>query len=191
MNVLTTIPATGLPPLAYLYSEDHNPALTEPEHFRPITNDASWVKPSGGLWTAPVTKQAAGGLVLSTLWSEWCVENMGWDSDEARFLPIRPDADARVLLIDGMDDLRRLVAAYPNDAAASRVLTRHFREFPDWLAMAADWDAVYLTDAGQWATRMPPFDEPNLYGWDCPSALWLRPAYSVAAAAAAELAVTR
>lgn len=178
---LTTIAVADLPPLAYLYSESHDPALSEPERFRPITNEATWVKPSGGLWTAPVTRHAAGGLVLESAWSEWCVETMDWDPIEARFLLIQPNAGARVLLVNTMDDLRRLVAAYPNREACAPALQRLAERYPNWLAMAADWDAVYLTDAGQWATRLPPYGEPNLYGWDCASVLWLRPAYTVAA----------
>jgi hypothetical protein len=180
---LSTIAAADLPPLAYLYAADHDPALTEPENFRPITNEASWVKPTGGLWTAPVTRCAPGGLVLSSLWSEWCVAEMDWDAADARFLSIRPRPNARVLLVDGMDDLRRLVAEYPNTVGGAPSLDRIDRRYPDWVAVAAEWDAVYLTDAGQWATRLPPYDDPNLYGWDCPSVLWLQPAYSVAVGA--------
>ena len=38
--------------------------------------------------------------------------------------------------------------------------------------MPADYDAVYLTEEGQGATRLSyPVD---LYGWDVPSILWLR-----------------
>jgi hypothetical protein len=48
---------------------------------------------------------------------------------------------------------------------------------------------VYLTDRGQWLTRLPD-SGPDLYGWDMESMLWLRPAYvtgrTVRSAAATE-----
>lgn len=43
--------------------------------------------------------------------------------------------------------------------------------------MAKQFDGMHLTDNGQWATRLPPFDSPNLYGWDCESTLWFRWAF--------------
>ena len=179
MNALHAIPVADLPPLAYLYGENHDPALTEPEHFRAITSNG-WVKPSGGLWTAPITARADDGSVLRTAWTEWCVDNMWADLVKARFLEILPRPDARVLLVDAMDDLQALVAAFPNTEPRYRLRYGHADQFPNWQTMAACWDAVYLTDAGQWATRLPPYGEPNLYTWDCASVLWLRPAYSVA-----------
>lgn len=75
--------------------------------------------------------------------------------------------------IDSIADLTTVVDAFPATLGfpgASR--------YPDWLALAAaGWDAVYLTDKGQWATHMShPLD---LYGWDCASVLWLRPSFVV------------
>lgn len=179
---LPAIPADQLPPLAYAHSDQHDPRLTLPEHFRPVQEGKRrFVKPHvGGLWTAPVTEVAADGSIAATAWTDWCRDNM-WDENvgsDSRFLTIAPQPSARVLLIDSLDDLRAIVDAYPNPAEPYPFVGERY---PNWLALATDWDAVYLTDEGQWATRMPPFGEPNLYTWDCATVLWLRPAYTVPA----------
>ena len=53
------------------------------------------------------------------------------------------------------------------------------RTAPDWEAMAASgWDAVYVSTAGLTANAERfVMVEPSLAMWDCPSVLWLRPAY--------------
>lgn len=170
---LTTIQSGDLPPLAYSHDDSHKQWLTRPECFRPVTNQGAWVKPSGGLWTAPVTARAVDGAITGTSWTDWCASEDWGVEVYTRFLAVVPLASARVLLVDTLDDLRLLVREFPNANPG------YGREYPDWARMAESWDAVYLTDAGQWATRLPPRDEPNLYGWDCASVLWLQPAYSV------------
>jgi len=47
----------------------------------------------------------------------------------------------------------------------------HFMTFPDYEECATRYDAIHLTDRGQWATRMT--HPKNLYGWDCESVLIL------------------
>jgi hypothetical protein len=53
------------------------------------------------------------------------------------------------------------------------------RTAPDWEVMAASgWDAVYVSEAGLAANAgRPVMAEPSLHMWDCPTLLWLRPAY--------------
>jgi hypothetical protein len=46
----------------------------------------------------------------------------------------------------------------------------------DWLSVAKDVDAVWLTHMGQIHTR---FSDPSLYGWDCSTVFWLNPAFTV------------
>ncbi|MFB7832062.1 hypothetical protein [Streptomyces sp. NPDC056056] len=178
MTVLPSIAAVDLPPLVYAHRTEHDPALTAPEHFRPIRSEG-WVKPlSGtGLWTAPVTAWAADGLPADTDWLRYCRE--AWDPEEAsyytHFTAIAPNLDARVLRIDSHVDLIAIVDAHP---ASLNIPSLRERRYPDWVALAQTWDAVFLTDEGQWATRRPRYG-PDLYGWDVASVLWLRPAYSV------------
>ena len=87
-------------------------------------------------------------------------------------------ADNRLLLIDDQTQLAAIIDAYPAEPNPY-VPHRNGGRYPDWEALAADgWDGVYLTDRGQWETRLPR-GGPDLYGWDLESCLWLRPSYVV------------
>jgi len=172
--MLPTIPARELPALAYAHGPEHDPALTSPEHFRPIPQDEHHVKPlAGGLWTAPVTRRHPGGGIASTAWTDWCADEMPSVAENALFVPIQPAPDARVLYVGSLADLEAVTAAYPVDQFGMR--------FPDWNRLAGNWDAFYLTQTGMWETR---FTRPNLYSWDCATVLWLRPAYTTPAVTA-------
>ena len=177
-TVLPTVPAADLPPLVYAHGTDHDPAVTAtPAAFRPIVG-AGWAKPSAGtgLWTAPVTSSTPDGLPADSAWLEWCrIETP--TGDYTHLTEIIPDASARVLVVDTQNDLIRIVDAYP--ASYGLHLSCIDDRYPDWPALAANgWDALYLTDNGQWETRLPPHG-PNLYTWDVATVFWLRPAYTV------------
>lgn len=172
---LRTIVAADLPPLAYAHDGAVDMAHVA---FRPVQGDG-WVKPHAGtgLWASPVTATNEDGTPADTAWLEWC--RAEWDATGyTKLTEILPGPGARVLLIDGAADLAALVDMHPASyplLAGSALDNR----YPDWEALAAaGWDAVYLTDRGQWETRLPPRG-PNLYGWDMPSVLWLHPAYAV------------
>jgi hypothetical protein len=172
---LPTVTGADLPRQAYAYPPGHDLSLTQPELFRPVTSRRGWVKPDPGtgLWTATVTEATPDGRPLRTSWTDWCeAEQFG---SYTHLVEVFPAADARVLRIDTLDDLRAVVAAFP----AEPRIPGWAVEYPDWEALATSWDGVWLTDAGQWRTRLPPTDGPNLYGWDCESVLWLQPAYAV------------
>jgi hypothetical protein len=94
---------------------------------------------------------------------DWCVSEQ-YAGPSFNVWLLNPDPAARIAHIDTYSDLAALVAAYPGPGVDTR--------FPDWEAVSRDYDAVHLTDAGQWATRLShPHD---LYGWDCESTLWFR-----------------
>lgn len=177
---LPTIAAADLPPLAYAHPAAHDIALTaSPSSFRPVIG-SGWVKPNGGsgLWTAPITRYTEAGLPADSVWLEWARLEMDFDGP-SELTEIFPTAEARVLLIDSQADLVAIVDAYPAGRAFDDL------RYPDWPRLAADgWDAVYLTDEGQWATRLPD-SGPDLYGWDMASVLWLRHAYTVGRTATA------
>ncbi|MCX5587608.1 hypothetical protein [Streptomyces erythrochromogenes] len=181
MNALPSVLGADLPALAYSHSAAHDPALTHPAKFRPVLSDG-WVKPKSGsgLWTAPITARTALGAPSDTAWLTFCREEL-WGAGDAytHLTEIQPEPAARVLRIDTQADLIAIAGAYPAQPIAG--LSRG--PYPDWAALAADWDAVYLTDDGQWATRLP-YSGPDLYGWDVASVLWLRPRYSVGATVA-------
>ena len=87
---------------------------------------------------------------------------------------VEPLPQVRIYLIETPDDLDRLVAGFPLPVEHPMRRTA-----PDWEAMAASgWDAVYVSAAGLTANAERfPTGEPSLARWDCPSVLWLRPAY--------------
>lgn len=129
--------------------------MPRPENFRHLDHTArASRKPHGGLWTSTWTGDGSD-------WTRWC-EDDGFrvPSEEWSGLLLTPCADARIYTIDDIDDLRALVRQYPAGDVA------------DYVAVAREFDAIHLTDAGQWATRMTL--DLDLYGWDCESTVWFR-----------------
>lgn len=131
------------------------------ERVAAITN--RYVKPSGGLWTSTYDERHGSG------WVQWCL-------DEEYSLPkaglwqctlLHPSPTARVYEIDTLADLKRLLRTFGENTLGAGLRFG----YPDFEAVAREFDAIHLTDAGQWATR---YSEPSLYGWDCESTLWLR-----------------
>lgn len=179
---LPLIVGKELPRLAYAHGAGHDPELTGPQHFRPVVADFAWIKPNaGGLWTAPVTQEGADGSIMSSAWSDWCRSEQVDFGHLGYFQEIIPAPDARVLRIDGLADLRAILDTYSKHTS-DVLLSLYPNGFPDWERMVGDGiDAVYLSDSGQWETRMPPHGEPSMYSWDASSVLWLRPNYTVAA----------
>jgi len=168
-----------LPRIAHASVEDDPPPL--PDTFTAVRNHESLVQPYYGTWCSPVTASSAEGAPIKTIWTECCEtqeERTGLPSaylDKCRKLTeVEPQPGARIYLIDTADDLDWLVAEYPlPDGHQMR------RTAPNWEGMAASgWDAVYASEAGLTATAdRIPLLEPSLGRWDCPSLLWLRPAY--------------
>lgn len=178
---LATITAVSLPPQVYAHTAAHDVTLTaNPARWRPVKGiDMGWVKPHSGtgMWTSPVTARTADGLPADSAWLEWCRTEMDSDTSGQLLTEITPHGTARLLLIDDQTHLAAIVAAYP--AERNPYVPHRYGLYPDWEALAADgWDGVYLTERGQWATRLP-HSGPDLYGWDLESMLWLRPAFAV------------
>lgn len=177
---LATITAASLPAQVYAHTEGHDVNLTaDPANWRPIRGiGTGWVKPQGGtgLWTSPVTARAENGMPSDSAWLEWCRAEMDSDTSGLWLTEITPMAGARLLLIDDQAHLAAIVGSFPE--SDSQWIGRG-RLYPNWEALAAaGWDGVYLTDRGQWATRLPR-SGPDLYSWDLESMLWLRHAYTV------------
>lgn len=135
------------------------------ERLAPVAVHYPGPKPDeGGLWTS---SERPGGV---SDWMRWCVVE-GYKGPAFHVWRLHPDPVARVFVIAGLAELLALAERYP-----SRCPIRSERIYPDWTALAADYDAVHLTEAGQWATRLT--RPANLYGWDCESTLWLRWAFA-------------
>jgi hypothetical protein len=136
-----------------------------PEGFVPVeANGNPWMKPrKGGLWTAQWDEQYGGG------WVQWCY---GEDFDVPKDLSwevtlLTPKPDARILVIDCLSDLKAAFERWPDPSPNSRF----GKGYPAWHLIAKEFDAVHLTERGQWDTRLTM--DVDLYGWDCESTLWL------------------
>jgi hypothetical protein len=136
--------------------------------WRPIQNTIGMpIKPHGGLWTAPLLDD--GG----TPWTRWCEDN-DYDHSPGPVVPIRPDPDAAVFVIDTLNDLEEFGRRFPPDGP--RPVYRFPMWMPlDWEKAATEVDAVWLTEEGQYRTR---HSMPGLYGWDCETVLWLQPRFT-------------
>ena len=161
---------------------------------RPADPRVEW---SGEWWATP----ALAGLIVTTralpstadrgtptpVGLSLVEDSSGWET--GRSWPVVSPAEARVLELAGPADWVALVERYPFEVTASR---RHdwWRVtgwdgawvIPDWVAVAADVDAVHLTVLGYLSTagRALPVDVPALApartvlsGWNPDATWWL------------------
>lgn len=143
----------------------------DPSRFRPVQNLLTFrrVKPVRltGFWTSPLRADGACGWIEYLTYEDWWPHGR---TDPPAYL-LEPASDLRVLTIDSYADLEEAVAAFPSEEP-DRDDGFGDRGIDFEAAAGAGYDAVYLTDAGQWAPRLTvPL---SLYGWDCESVLWLR-----------------
>lgn len=129
----------------------------------PVRNRDYFVKPFDGLWTSTYTEG-------TSAWVEWCRAEEFGNPDKQTWFILEPDASARIYEIDTLDDLLFLLAHYPHPDREQAIYGR-FMAYLDFERISRDYDAIHLTDAGQWTTR---FSEPSLNGWDCECTLWFR-----------------
>ena len=137
-----------------------------PSHFVFPENLPTFVKPKGGLWASPVDSNYG--------WKEWCeAEDFHTESLKHWFVF---EYTGRIMTIDTRKDLEKMcfrqMRLYPNRRGIPQMIQD--LRFPDFEKLSKKIDAIYLTEAGQWKTRM--MMGPNLYGWDCECVLILNPA---------------
>jgi len=138
------------------------------EEFKPARNNSGSNKPRGGLWASPYypDKEYISG------WHEWCSSEMEhWLSNYSVVLEIKDDA--RVFVIDNQEDLINFIniVGIAEDELTSKL---KFFAYPNFEKVSQMFDAVYLTEEGQWKTRFSDNGcNYNLYGWDCESILIL------------------
>lgn len=170
-----TVTGAALPPLIWQPGRSARPFHLA--HWEPITARLGDRKPAGGLWTCPVLSRDGRGRPV-TGWSRFRETNLHYPQSNAGRL-LRAAAHARVYVIDSADDLTALLRLYPREHSTLHPALRPIFETldacwqVDWERLAGRVDAVYLTAAGQAATHT---GEPNLWGWDFPTVLFLRPA---------------
>jgi len=128
----------------------------------PVRNRIYRDKAEGGLWTSPEGSGFG--------WDDWCRSEMPhWLGDRWVLTVV---GEPRVLAIDSLTDLELACLRFPAPPSdPSWGFARPPGPRMDWEAVAVEYDAVWLTEAGQWATR---FSEPDLYGWDCETVWWTR-----------------
>lgn len=135
------------------------------ELFNEVQNELGMVKPRGGLWASPLHER---GEHLSP-WQR-CAKNMGFKVDGEGCI-FELTSDARVYIIDTLADLIQLL----DEFEAPPLLDLPFLpKTIDFEAVRHVYDVLYLTENGQYATRLPLQNRDyNLYGWDCESCIIL------------------
>jgi hypothetical protein len=129
-------------------------------------------KPAGALWTASFLPDGRSAWALG--------EASEFSESSRRLFAVHFDQPAvRTFVIAAPEHYRELVMRYPRPMPDGRVLV-------DWLAAAADLDAVRLTAAGlvfaQNVRVRTRYGVAQLRGWDAESTVWLNrpPALRVA-----------
>lgn len=129
-----------------------------------VTNDLPiGEKPAGALWTSSFLPDGR---------STWALGEVGAypESSRSLFTLHFDQQSVRSFVIAAPEDYRELVMRYPRPVPDGRALV-------DWLAAAADLDAVRLTAAGlvfaQSVRLRTPHGTAQLRGWDAESTAWL------------------
>lgn len=112
-----------------------------------------WTKPLGGLWTSPVNSKFG--------WRQWCEANQYKDDFNEWF---KLKYNGNTIVIDSVKDLDKLPWK-----TSEKILT--YPRFEPLMEQGVD--AIFLTERGQWKTRLS--HPKNLYGWDCETVLILNP----------------
>jgi hypothetical protein len=139
------------------------------DEFIPVRNSDGrqlFVKPKGGMWTS-----SWDATERTSAWVEWCRMEGQEEWVKGKWWLLAPAPDARVAIIHSLPDLKRLLKHYPYHYPLMEHMPYLIGQCLDYEAMAQDYDAIHLTEKGQWRTRLT---APNLYGWDCECTLWLR-----------------
>lgn len=133
------------------------------DKFSPIANHGGLLKPFGGLWASPYISH---GNFLSG-WHKWCVrEQENWLTNDSVILDIKDDT--KFFVINSQKDLIQLfdiAGEFTNNITG-------LGKSLDFEKASTIFDVIYLTDKGQWETRLP-HNKPqySLHGWDCESML--------------------
>jgi len=153
----------------YLEGPPHrgNYITRKPKNEETHYKDVSGHKPQTALWTSTYTPEAK----HPSAWVEWCTSEMPvWITGKSAYI-IYPKVTARVYVIDDADDVRYLSHLFPGTDMNHY---KYGRTSVNWVAVAKVYDAVRLTDNGQYETRFPYDQSVSLYGWDVESTAWFR-----------------
>lgn len=144
----------------------------------PAPSEETFVRATNGIHNYLPNKPALGsGLWTSTyapsIGSDWIVRGreMGLVPDApVRSFLLFPAPDARIFVIDDVPNLLVLLRRFERPT----MLTSRMFASLDFDRIREEYDAIHLTEEGQWRTRFSiETNCPSLYGWDCESTLWL------------------
>lgn len=177
-------------PLGWHARTDDPDAIPDPARFEtPACGGPDRMPPAGGLWTSPIL------FDTQTLWSSYGIKNnmSGFNFWHAWQLEW-PPAD-QTAVIDSERDLHQLIDAYPCRLHRSKrtgydlcAPWRPYEDpnlpvhetflFPamDYTALAGDFAALYLTEAGRQATWGK---DPGTSAFEVETVLWLRPQWKL------------
>lgn len=154
--------ASDVGPLGTQVHINHN--RPDPDQFIPPENrDTTPAKPYGGLWTSPLRDDG------TSPWLDHCHGRPFMADLDATVWALVPAPDAEVYTIETESDYTALLDAYGYEPthAMSAMQTK---PDPDFEALVADYDGVYLSGAGLASLRGA---YPGLADWDTESVLWL------------------
>jgi len=137
------------------------------EKVEKITNNPGMNKPHGGIWTSPFHE------FKGSDWIRWCVdEHFNVSSLQGQSASLLYIADSSMIYkINCERNLIDLTRRFPLET----VLSLFRGNDVDFEAASRYYDAIYLTEEGQWQTRLPENPLPTFYGWDCESVLIMNP----------------
>lgn len=141
------------------------------DKMMPIKNIRLFPKPEGGIWTAPYKKDEKG---LSD-WHRWCINEDFIDYTGKDCSIITLKKNSKIAVINSQQDAIKLYRTYRQDRDENLQKLGLSANFIDFEKLALDYDAIYLTEAGEADTRYRfEVDEIRLFGWDVETLLILR-----------------
>lgn len=147
-------------------SEDENPS---PAQMISVDGEMHLpIKPKGGMWTSTYTPDDE----YDSDWIRWC-STEGFYGGRHKWL-MKPKPDTTVLVIDSLNDLRTVAKHYEKDTYKGKDASLISDTVLDFVEISKDFDAIRLTEKGQWDTRITSMNEPSLYGWDSECVLHFR-----------------
>lgn len=192
---MPTCDTADLPPLAWVHqaSEKFDPDLILP--MSPLTRTETGKPTYGGLWTSPMYGPG------DCAWTRAVRDMSIHYDDELTVSTVVPHPGGLVAVVESVADLADLVTAYPGTTPIQPVAVMLGHLPADAPALVADFQALAcagyaafwltspgLRDCGQRHLEVRParttardawLGALELYGWDCETVLWLRPALDV------------
>lgn len=152
-----------------LWMSEEKSDVPDPAELKPVGDKMHLpVKPVGGMWTSTYTPEDK----YDSDWIRWC-STEGFYGGRHKWL-LEPKDNLDVLVVDSLEDLRMVAKAYKKSTYRGKPAELLPDTVIDFATIAENFDAMRLTEEGQWETRTPSRDEPNLNCWDSESVLNFR-----------------